>query len=264
MTRRRSSSARRALAALAVVMATLVAAVSAVAQKTSAAAAAADEAALRSRYGVAAWPTGQARAGVKIDALAVPGLTLRSRTDRLPAQGGISLGYGARATTLRVRVAVGSTLTEGRDALVGFLRGTQADLVHLSDPQGADVALGESPRGAERVAALYGNVAISIERTREAGAETPPASEVLALIRLQSTGAPTLPALTLTLTANGGHITLAGGPFAHVEAGVRGGHLTTKPSPSGLDLVRDGPGPTEVQVLATDSLGRTAGASLTL
>jgi hypothetical protein len=218
----------------------------------------AEEVALRQRYGVTGWFAGPTHLGVAIDRIAVRGLLLRVRSDRVASDGGISLSFGTNATTLRIRVAVGSSIAEGRDAMVSFLRGAETDLATLADRQGADVALGDSARGDEAVAALYGNIAISIQRTREAGPETPSASQVLATLRsfFAPVGLPARPALTLH--NHDGHVELQGATFTHVEATVRGGHLLGKPSPSGLYVVIDRPGAVDVRVVATDALGRSA------
>jgi hypothetical protein len=258
-TRQRSSSQRLSFVALCVALAAM-----AWPGRVSAQAAATEEAALRQRYGVARWPAGDLHLGVWVDRLKVGALPLRVRTDRLPADGGITLGFGDPGTTLVVRIAVGTTGADGRESLVGFLRGTQKDLVPLADPQGASVALGDSSSGEESVAALYGNVAISIRRTREGGPETPAASRVLALVRsvLGPIGAPSAPVLTLSGTRS--HVQVAGASWQHVEATVRGGHLLRMPSPSGVDVSPEGPGAIEAHVVATDSLGRTAVATLAL
>ena len=169
MTRRRSSNA----AALAVCALALVCARVASAQTADP-----EEASLRAHYGASRWTTGPLYAGVAVARLVVPGLQLRARVDRLASDGGISLSFGGSVTTLRVQIAVASDAPSGRDALFGFLRTSQADLVPLASNPGADVALGDSPAGRESVAALWGNVAVSVERTRDAGAETPDASHV--------------------------------------------------------------------------------------
>jgi hypothetical protein len=260
MTTRRPSNSRRLLCSA------LLAALGTMASphRVSAQASASEEAALRQRYDVTHWAAGPMHLGVSVDRVAIGGLALRVRADHVATDGGVSLSFGTQGTTLRVRVAVGSSVAEGRDALVGFLRGAQADLVPLADGEGADVALGDTARGDEAVAALYGNVAISIQRTREAGPETPSASRVLTSLRtaLAPVGAPTPPALTLH--PQGGHVELQGSPFQHVEATVLGGHLVGRPSPAGVDVVADRPGSMDVRVVATDSLGRTAVASITL
>jgi hypothetical protein len=257
-TRRRSNNGRLLCGAL-YALGALAAARDAAPQTAGA-----EEAAIRQRYGVASWSAGPTRAGVSVDRIALGGLPLRARTDRLATDGGISLSFGTSVTTLRVRVAVGAGVGEGREGLLSFLRSAEVDLVPLADARGADVALGDTARGDEAVAMLYGNVAISVQRTREAGAETPAASRVLAALLpfLSPPGAPGAP--VLTLQTHDGRVELRGTAFSHVEATVRGGHLRGRPSPSGVTIAADRPGTVDVRVLATDSWGRTAMAMTTL
>jgi|HubBroStandDraft_4_1064222.scaffolds.fasta_scaffold256890_2 hypothetical protein len=252
MTTRRRSNSRRLLCGALCALGALASVRHAPAQTAGA-----EEAALRQRYGVASWSSGPTHPGVSVDRIAVRGLLLRARTDHLVTDGGISLSFGTSVTTLRVRVAVGSTVGEGREALLGYLRSAEVDLVPLSDPRRADVALGDTTRGDEAVAMLYGNVAISIQRTREAGAETPPAGGVLAALLpfLAPVGPPAAP--VLTLQTHDGRVELRGTTFSHVEATAQGGHLRGRPSPSGLTVVADRPGAVDVRVVATDPLGRT-------
>jgi hypothetical protein len=259
MTTRRRSNSRRLLCGALCALGALASARDAATQTAGA-----EEAAIRQRYGVTSWSAGPTRAGVSVDRIALRGLPLRARTDHLATEGGVSLSFGTTVTTLRVRVAVGSSVGEGREGLLGFLRTAEVDLVPLADPRGADVALGDTTRGDEAVAMLYGNVAISVQRTREAGPETPPANRVLAALLpyLAPVGAPVTPALTLQ--THDGRVELRGAAFSHVEATVRGGHLLGRPSPSGVTVVADRPGAVDVRVLATDAWGRTAVAMTTL
>jgi hypothetical protein len=165
---------------------------------------------------------------------------------------------------VRVRVAVGANAADGRDALMGFLRASQGDLVALTDRQGADVAFGDTARGDETVAALYGNIAIAIERTRDAASETPEAWRILMSVRtaLGADGSPG--SGSMSLAESGSHIAIHGGPFEHVEAVVQGGHVHGAPSPAGVDVVADRPGAVDVRVVASDAFGRTSVATITL
>ena len=232
-----------------------------------------DEAATRERYGFTRWaaPSGP-WSGVDVSRIAPPGLVLRARTDHLVDDGGIVLAFGpAGRTTLTVRVAVAPDAGSARNFLLGHLRSAQATLVPLGDALGSDAAFGDDAAGTHAAGAVYGNVAVWIARTVDAGSETPSAASVLAVVRgaVGARGAMTLPAPTLAPTVVPGsshvfHVNVGGGSFAHVEARVRGGHLRGPVDPTGFDVVAGARSAVDVRVVATDALGRSASASMQL
>ena len=235
--------------------------------------AASEESELRERYGFAQWsPPGEVRSGVVMSRLSVPGLSLRARTDRTAFDGGITLSFGTTSrTTVLVRLAIAPDAASARSILLSYLRGVQASMVPLRDRHGADVAFGDSAGGEESTAAAFGNIALWVARTSDAGAETPSTAVVLTTLRaaLGPPGTPTLVTPSLSARALPGgarvfHIDISGGPFDHVEARVRGGHLHSAARPSGLDVVANARGAVDVHLIATDAFGRSAERDLVL
>ncbi len=182
------------------------------------------------------------------------------------------LAFGpAGRTTLTVRVAVAPNAGSARTFLLGHLRGAQVTLVPLGDASGSDAAFGDDAAGTHAVGAVFGNVAVWIARTVDAGSETPAAASVLGLVRsaMGARGAPSpaTPTLTPTVLADPSHtlhVTVGGGSFAHVEARVRGGHLRGPAGPTGFDVVAGARSAVDVRVVATDALGRSGSASMQL
>ncbi|MBI5515583.1 MAG: hypothetical protein HY909_17515 [Deltaproteobacteria bacterium] len=231
------------------------------------------ERALLARLGAPSWgPSGPPRAGVALASLAVPGLQLQARRDRVPRDGGVALSFGdGEAVALRVRVLVAPRPEEARSALARLLRGWQAPPVPLADPQGADLALGESASGGETVAATYGTVAVLVQRVRPSA---PTAASVLARVRalLGPHGAPVFPVVSPVVSLAPGvmspgqrvRVELRGTPLERVEARVDGGHLVAPPGPAWVELVADEPGALTVELVGTDALGRSAVATVTI
>lgn len=227
----------------------------------------------RAHYDVARWAApGPLHAGVSLARLTPTSLRVRARVDRLARDGGIVLSFGtATATTVQLRLAVAADADSARQTLLGYLRTAQATLVPLRMSAGADVAFGDSADGADCVAAAFGNVAVSIARTTDAGAETPSAADLLRVVASSLAPAGTLVAVAPTLSvapvpsASGSvHLTLSGVRAEHVEARVRGGHLRGAPLPTGMEVVPSGRGSAVVSAVVTDPLGRTYAVSATV
>jgi len=204
-------------------------------------------------------------AGVALDKLAIPGLRLSAREDHTVDDGGIILSYADLAGEVRavIKVAVAEDAAAARRFVDVELHGVQITLTKAVDASFGDHAFADdSGRGAALVVGAAANVAWVVHVDRDV-ATLPRAGEIVRSLRtLAVEGAPTFPALVLTLPTE---VPLAGAGFRVVapsgltpQLRAEGAYVAHGKS---APLVRPfGPGPIAVVATAVDDLGRVGAA----
>jgi hypothetical protein len=202
-------------------------------------------------------------AGVSIDSLVLPGLTVRTRDDRRVEDGGIQLSYedahGDAQLLLHVAVAADA---EGARAFVDrSLRNVSVALPRATDSRLGDAAWADSATGDSFVIGVIGNVGYRVQIVgKNSGVR---ASDVVRMLRAtMAPGAVVFPSVSLsiprTLTKDGGAITVTSGsgltPKLRAEGGyiVRGQDGTPRVKPFAKDVT--------VIATLTDAQGRVGEA----
>lgn len=195
-------------------------------------------------------------AGVAIDKLVFPGLTLKEREDYTVEEGGISLAYAAgNEVGLVVRIAVAPTSAAARAYVDVELHAVQRVLP--AAPAYGDYAFGD---GDSLLIGALGNVAWSVRVNREL-AGIPRAADVMAVLRANTIpGAPTYPTVAVSLPSEvqlgGASITVTSSLTPRLRA--EGAYVA-----SGPKLRPFGPGPVAVIAQVVDDLGRVSTARAT-
>lgn len=194
-------------------------------------------------------------AGVALDKLVFPGLTLRDREDNTVSDGGIQLAYApGNEVGLVLRVAVAPTTQAARAWVDVELHGVQTILAPA--PAYGDYAFGD---GESLIVSALGNVAYSIRANRDL-AGVPRASDVASIVRANVVaGSPSYPSVSVTLpneVRGTGDITVISAFTPKLRA--EGGYVAVGPR-----LKPFGPGPVAVIAEVTDDLGRVSLARAT-
>ncbi len=198
-------------------------------------------------------------AGVALDKLSFPGLTLTDREDHTVDEGGIVLAYSqGNDVRLVVKVAVAPDSARARDFVDVELHGVQSVLPAAVDPAFGDYAFADDGgRGDAFAVGALGNIAWSVRVDRDAPS-MPRASTVMAALRANAVpGAPTYPTVHVSLPnevrVSGADITVSSSLTAKLRA--EGAYVAVGPR-----LRPFGPGPVSVVAQVVDDLGRVASA----
>lgn len=198
-------------------------------------------------------------AGVALDKLAFPGLTLSDREDHPVDEGGIVLAYSqGNAVRLVVKVAVAPDSARARELVDVELHGVQTVLPAAVDPAFGDYAFADDAgRGDALAVGALGNVAWSVRVDRDAPS-MPRASDVMHTLRANVvSGAPSYPTVHVSLPGevrvSGADITVSSSLPAKLRA--EGAYVAVGPK-----LRPFGPGPVAVIALVVDDLGRVSTA----
>lgn len=215
------------------------------------------EAHLRATYPMGA-PSTATFAGVDIAQLALPSLHLKTRDDRTPERGGITLSFADDRGEVHavVRLAVARDSAGARAFVTNILRGVSGVL----SPSALDeVAFAdEAGRGDRFVVAARGNVAYAIDALDG----TTTASTIAAVVKKTiSPGAPAFPQAKLALPASinradarGVLVTMTMSPGATYRVHATGAYVTHG---RGGALVHPfAAGPVEVTAVVVDTLAR--------
>lgn len=195
-------------------------------------------------------------AGVAIDKLVFPGLTLKEREDYTVEEGGINLAYASgNEVGLVVRIAVAPNSAAARAFVDVELHAVQTVLP--SAPAYGDYAFGD---GESLIIGALGNVAWSVRANRSL-AGVPRASDVMTLLQASTVpGAPVYPTVAVSLPSEvqvgGADITVTSALTPRLRA--EGAYVA-----SGPRLRPFGPGAVAVVAQVVDSLGRVSVARAT-
>jgi hypothetical protein len=213
------------------------------------------EADFRKAYPVTPAATGTF-AGVALDKLVFPGLTLKDREDYPVADGGIQLAYAAgNEVGLVIRIAVAPDSVAARSFVDVELHSIQRVLP--SDLTYGDYAFGD---GDALLVGAIGNVAYSIRAIRDLTG-IPAAKDVFTVLRANTVaGTPSYPSVSVSLPSE---VQLGGSSIAVTSSltpklRAEGAYVA-----SGPKLKPFGPGPVAVVAQVTDALGRVSTARAT-
>lgn len=195
-------------------------------------------------------------AGVELDKLVFPGLTLKDREDYPVADGGIQLAYASgHEVGLVIRIAVAPNSTTARSFVDMELHAIQRVLP--SDLTYGDYAFGD---GDALIVGAIGNVGYSIRALRELPS-IPAAKDVFTVLRANTlAGTPSYPSVSVALPSEvqlgGSTITVTSSLTPKLRA--EGAYVAAGPK-----LKPFGPGPVAVVAQVTDALGRVSTAKAT-